>query len=63
VLLTNQAVILYLWESLAQGKKCGELQIRQVEFGKQIAYPGWSKAVQKEQVLESLLLHLNQRDG
>jgi integrase len=48
VLLTDQAVVLYLWESLARGKECGELQFRQVEFGEQVAYPGWSKTVRKE---------------
>lgn len=48
VLLTDQAVVLYLWESLARGKECGELQKRQVEFGEQVAYLGWSKTVQKE---------------
>jgi integrase len=45
VLLTDQAVVLYLWESLARDKECGELQLRQVEFGEQVAYPGWSKTV------------------
>jgi integrase len=48
VLLTDQAVVLYLWESLARGKECGELQYRQVEFGEQVAYPGWSKTVRRE---------------
>lgn len=48
VLLTDQAVVLYLWESLARGKECGELQVRQVEFDEQVAYPGWSKNVRKE---------------
>jgi hypothetical protein len=48
VLLTDQAVVLYLWESLARGKECGELLYRQVEFGEQVSYPGWSKTVRKE---------------
>jgi integrase len=55
VLLTDQAVVLYLWESLARGKECGELQLRQVEFGEQVAYPGWSKTVQKEPSARILL--------
>jgi integrase len=38
VLLTDQAVVLYLWESLAQGKECGQLQRRQVEFEEEAAY-------------------------
>lgn len=48
VLLTDQAVVLYLWESLARGKECGELQVRQVEFDEQVAYSGWSKTVRQE---------------
>lgn len=48
VLLTDRAVVLYLWETLARGKECGELLYRQVEFGEQVAYSGWSKTVQKE---------------
>jgi integrase len=48
VLLTDQAVVPYLWESLARGKKCGQLQRQQVEFEEQAAYPGWSKTVRKE---------------
>jgi hypothetical protein len=48
VLLTNRAVVLYLWESLSRGKECGELLLRQVEFGEQVAYPGCSKTVRKE---------------
>jgi integrase len=48
VLLTDRAVVLYLWESLARGKECGELLLRQVEFGEQVAYPGWSKTVRRE---------------
>lgn len=48
VKLTDQAVVLYLWETLARGKECGELLYRQVEYGEQVAYPGWSKTVRKE---------------
>jgi hypothetical protein len=48
ILLTDQAVVPYLWETLARGKECGELLYRQVEFGEQVAYPGWSKTVRKE---------------
>lgn len=48
VLMTDRAVVLYLWESLARGKECGELLLRQVEFEEQVAYPGWSKTVRRE---------------
>jgi hypothetical protein len=55
VLLTDQAVVLYLWESLARGDECGELLYRQVEFGEQVAYPGWSETVRKEPSARILL--------
>jgi integrase len=48
VLLTDQAVVLYLWETLARGKECGELLYRQVAFDEQVSYPGWSKTVRRE---------------
>jgi integrase len=48
VLLTDQAVILYLWETLARGKECAELLYRQVAFDEQVSYPGWSKTVRRE---------------
>ncbi|GAQ91268.1 putative Phage_integrase [Klebsormidium nitens] len=48
VMLTDQAAVLYLWETLARGKECGQLQRRQVELEEQAAYPGWSKTVRQE---------------
>ncbi|GAQ92604.1 putative Phage_integrase [Klebsormidium nitens] len=48
VLLSDQAAVLYLWETLARGKECGQLQRRQVELEEQAAYPGWSKTVRQE---------------
>ncbi|GAQ83653.1 hypothetical protein KFL_001560200 [Klebsormidium nitens] len=48
VLLTDQAAVLYLWESLARGKECGQLQRQQVKLGEQAAYSGWSKTVRQE---------------
>ena len=48
VLLSDQAAALYLWETLARGKECGQLQRRQVELEEQAAYPGWSKTVRQE---------------
>jgi hypothetical protein len=41
-------VVLYLWETLARGKECGELLYQHVEFGEQVAYPGWSKTVRRD---------------
>jgi integrase len=48
VKLTDQAVVLYLWETLARGKECEELLYQQVEFRERVAYPGWSKTVRRE---------------
>ncbi|GAQ85468.1 putative Phage_integrase [Klebsormidium nitens] len=48
VLLTDQAAVLYLWESRAREKDCGQLQRQQVKLGEQAAYPGWSKTVRQE---------------
>jgi integrase len=48
VLLTDQAVVLYLWETLARGKECGELLYRQVAFDEQVVFPFWSKTVRRE---------------
>ncbi|GAQ86251.1 hypothetical protein KFL_002790010 [Klebsormidium nitens] len=48
-LLIDQAAVLYLWESLARGKKCGSLSARQIQAGAEpAAFPGWSKTVRKE---------------
>jgi integrase len=47
-LLMDQAAVLYLWESLARGKECGQLSGGQVELDEIAAYPGWSKTVHQE---------------
>jgi integrase len=47
-LLMDQAAVLYLWESLARGKECGNLSRRQTELEERAAYPGPSKTVRQE---------------
>lgn len=48
VLLMDRAVVLYLWESWARGKECGELGNRQIECEEGLLFPGWSKTVRSE---------------
>jgi integrase len=48
VLLMDRAAVLYLWESWARGKECGELEERQVDRNDEIALPGWSKTIRSE---------------
>lgn len=48
VLMMERAAILYLWESWARGKECGELEARQIDWEDAVALPGWSKTVRAE---------------
>jgi hypothetical protein len=48
VLLMDRAAVLYLWESWARGKECGELESRQVDREEGLVFPGWSKTVRSE---------------
>jgi hypothetical protein len=48
VLLMDRAAVLYLWESWVRGKKCTELESRQVDREEGIVSPGWSKTVQSK---------------
>jgi integrase len=48
VLLMDRAAVLYLWESWARGKECGELEARQIDREEAVALPGWSKTVHAE---------------
>jgi hypothetical protein len=48
VLMMDRAAVLYLWESWARGKECGELENRQIDREEGIAYPGWSKTVRSK---------------
>lgn len=48
VLLMDKSAVLYLWESWARGKECGELEIEQIDFDAAEAHPGWTKTIQKE---------------
>lgn len=44
----DRAIVLYLWETWARGKECGELERRQVDSEAGIVRPGWSKTVREE---------------
>lgn len=48
VLLMDRAAVLYLWESWARGKECGELEARQIDREDSVALPVWSKTVRTE---------------
>jgi integrase len=48
VLLMDRAAVLYLWESWARGKECGELESRQIDWEDGVALPGWSKTMRAE---------------
>jgi hypothetical protein len=48
ILLMNRAAMLYLRESWARGKECGELESRQIDRDEGLVYSGWSKTVQSE---------------
>lgn len=48
VLQMDRAAVLYLWESWARGKECGELEQRQIDGDERLVLPGWSKTVRAE---------------
>lgn len=48
VLLMDRAAVLYLWESWARGKECGELEARQIDREDAVGLPVWSKTVRTE---------------
>jgi integrase len=48
VLLMDRAAVLYLWESWAREKECGQLEARQIDREEEVALPGWSKTIRAE---------------
>lgn len=44
----DRAAVLYLWESWARGKECGELEGYQIDREEGLAFPGWNKTVRSE---------------
>lgn len=48
VVLMDKAAVLYLWESWARGKECGELEVGQIDFEAAESRPGWTKTIRQE---------------
>lgn len=48
VVLMDRTAVLYLWESWARGKECGELEVGQIDFEQAESRPGWTKTVRQE---------------
>lgn len=44
----DRAIVLYLWETWARGKECGEIEMRQVDSSSGVIRPGWSKTMREE---------------
>lgn len=47
-LLTELAIVHYLWETWSRGKECGSVEVRQIEFDDHIVNAGWTKTVREE---------------
>jgi integrase len=48
VLAMDRAAVLYLWETLARGKECGEIRQDQIDTSEGTVYPMWTKTVWQE---------------
>jgi hypothetical protein len=48
VVAMDRAAVLYLWETLARGKECGEVWQDQIDTVEGTVYPGWTKTVHQE---------------
>jgi integrase len=48
VLAMDRAAVLYLWETLARGKECGEVRQEQIDWAEGTVYPGRTKTVRQE---------------
>lgn len=48
VLAMDRTAVLYLWETLARGKECGEIRQDQIDVAEGTVYPGWTKTVRQE---------------
>lgn len=62
VLLTDQAVVLYLWESLARGKECGISFFDRSNLASRSRILGGARQYERSQALEFPWPHLSQRD-
>lgn len=47
-LAMDRAIVLYLWETWARGKECGNVAAREIDMQEGIVRPGWSKTVREE---------------
>lgn len=48
VIAMDRTAILYLWETLARGKECGEVRQDQIDAAEGTVYPGWTKTIRHE---------------
>jgi integrase len=48
LLTMDRAAVLYLWETLARGKECGEIRQDKIDAGEGTIYPGWTKIIRQE---------------
>jgi hypothetical protein len=48
VLAMDRTAVLYLWETLARGKECGEIRQDQIDVAEGAVYPGWTKTIRQE---------------
>jgi hypothetical protein len=55
ILLMDRAAVLYVWESWARGKECGELEARQIDREDAVSLPGWSKLSERSRAGELVL--------
>lgn len=47
-LLTDLAIVHYLWETWSRGKECGSVEVRQIAFDDHVVRAGWTKTVREE---------------
>lgn len=47
-LISDLAVVHYLWETWSRGKECGSVEVRQIAFGDHTVKAGWSKTIREE---------------
>jgi integrase len=48
VIAMDRTAVLYLWETLACEKECGQVRQDQIDAAEGTVYPGWTKTVRQE---------------
>jgi integrase len=48
VVAMDRTAVLYLWDTLARGKECGEVRQDQIDPADGTVYPGWTKTIPQE---------------